>query len=72
MISRREIGNNRERKDWQVRAKVAQIRNSFEHVKSEVSIIYSKRDDQQAVKHMNPEIPGLVGAENIDLRIIHI
>lgn len=72
MISHREIGNNRERKDWQVRAKVAQIKNSFEHVKFEVSIIYSKRHDQQAVKHMNPEILDLVGAENIDLGIIRI
>lgn len=63
VIPLKEIGNNREGKIWEVRAKIAQIKNSFEHVNFEVSIIHSRKDVQCAVKYMNPRIPVLVGAE---------
>lgn len=63
VITLKEIGNNREGKIWEERAKIAQIKNSFEHVNFEVSIIHSRKDVQWAVKYMNPRIPVLVGAE---------
>lgn len=50
MISLRERGNIEKEKAGKVGAKVAKIENIFEHAKFEVSIIYSRRDVQQAIK----------------------